>query len=112
MLPQFDKNEILQHLTALENDFSRYFSELSNELDLVRNPFNLSNDKAHADCQDEFPELKTDSGARDMFHEKAVTESSSICAIPTRKWQKELSTHCFHLCQHIFVSQAFQLCCK
>jgi len=75
VLPEFAKNEILQHLTALENEFSRYFPELSDEeLDLVRNPFKLSVEKVPDDCQDEFLELKTDSGARDMFDEKSITE--------------------------------------
>ena len=36
VIPEFAKNEILQHLTALEKEFSRYFPELSDkELDLV-----------------------------------------------------------------------------
>lgn len=43
VLPQFAKNEILQHLRVLENEFKRYFPELSDDvLDLVRNPFKLS----------------------------------------------------------------------
>ena len=75
VLPQFAKNEILQHLTALENEFSRYFPELSDdELDLVRNPFKLSVEKVPDHCQDEFLELKTDSEVRDMFDEKSITE--------------------------------------
>ncbi|XP_076359162.1 zinc finger BED domain-containing protein 5-like [Tachypleus tridentatus] len=76
VLPEFGKkNEILQHLTALENEFSRYFPELSNdELDLVRNPFKFSVEKVSDDCQDEFLVLKIDSGARDMFNEKSITE--------------------------------------
>uniref|UniRef100_A0A0L8HAD3 HAT C-terminal dimerisation domain-containing protein n=1 Tax=Octopus bimaculoides TaxID=37653 RepID=A0A0L8HAD3_OCTBM len=75
VLPQFSKIEILQHLTALENEFKRYFPELNDgKLDLVRNPFKLSVEKVPDDCQDEFLELKTDSGARDMFDEKSNTE--------------------------------------
>ena len=70
VLPQLAKNEILQHLTALENEFSRYISELSDdELDLIRHPFKLSVEKVHAHCQDKFLWLKTDSRVRDMFDE-------------------------------------------
>ena len=34
----------------------------------------MSVEKVPDDCQDEFLELKTDSGARDMFDEKSITE--------------------------------------
>ena len=75
MLPHFAENELLQHLTALENEFSRYLSEISNdELDLVRNPFKLTVEKVSDHCQDEFQELKTCSGVRDMFDVKSITE--------------------------------------
>ena len=75
VLPQFAKNEILLHLTALENEFSKYFPELSDdEFDLVRNPFKLSVERVPDDLQDEFLELKTDSEVRDMFDEKSITE--------------------------------------
>jgi hypothetical protein len=43
-------------------------------LDLVRNPFKLSVENVPDDCQDEFLELKTDSGARDMLDEKSIAE--------------------------------------
>ena len=37
VLPQLTNNEIFQHLTALENDFNRYFSELNREtIQIVR----------------------------------------------------------------------------
>ena len=62
-------------MTELENEFSRYFPEPSDdELDLVRNPFKLPVDKVPDHCQDEFLEQKTDSGERDMFDEKSITE--------------------------------------
>ena len=65
------KNEILQHLTALNNKFSRYFHELSDdELNLVRNSLKLSVEKVPNHCQDEFLEPITDSGVRDMLDEK------------------------------------------
>ena len=73
--PQFAKNEIVQHSTALEKEFCRYFPELSDdELDLVRNTFKLSVEKVPDHCKDEFQELMTDSGVRDMFDEKSIAE--------------------------------------
>lgn len=75
MLPDELKNEIFQHLTALENEFVRYFPELNeNDLDLVRNPFKLSVEKVPDDYQDEFLELQSDSSARNLFEEKSITE--------------------------------------
>jgi hypothetical protein len=44
----------------------------------VRNTFKFSVEKFPDDCQDEFLELKTDSGARDMFDEKSITEFWSL----------------------------------
>jgi len=39
-LPESIRTEIVQHLTALEDEFERYFPEINgDELDLVRNPF-------------------------------------------------------------------------
>ncbi|XP_068205248.1 protein FAM200A-like [Palaemon carinicauda] len=50
-----------RHLTARENEFKRYFPELSDdESDLVRKPFKLSVEKVPEDCQDEILHLKTD----------------------------------------------------
>ena len=54
VFPQFTKNDILQHLTALENEFSRYFPEFSDDvLDLIRNPFKLSIENIPDHSQDE-----------------------------------------------------------
>ena len=65
----------MQRLTALENEFNQYFTELSDDvLDLLRNPFKLSVEKVPDHCQDEFLELKTDSGVRDTFDEKLITK--------------------------------------
>ena len=51
VLQQFTNNELLRHFTALENEFDRYFPELSDdELKLVRNPFKFSVEKVHDHC--------------------------------------------------------------
>ena len=69
----------MQHLTALENELSRYFPGLSDdELDLVTNPFKRSVEKVPDHCQEEFLELKTDSRVRDMFHDTSITEFWSL----------------------------------
>ena len=73
--PQFAKNEILQHLTALENEFSRNCIEINDkELDLVIKPFKLTVEKDPVHCEDEFLGLRTYSGVKDMSDEKSVTE--------------------------------------
>lgn len=69
--PEFTKNENFQLLTALDNEFSRYFPELNDEeLDSVRNPFKLRVRRFPYDCQDELMELKSDSGVKGTFDEK------------------------------------------
>jgi hypothetical protein len=46
----------------------------TNTVRFSENPFKLSVEKVPNDCQDEFLEQKTDSGARDMCNEKSSTE--------------------------------------
>ena len=54
-------------MTALENEFSRYFLNLSDdELDLV------SVEKVLDDCQNQFLELKNDLEVRDVFDEESI----------------------------------------
>lgn len=74
-VPESIRTEIVQHLTALEDEFERYFPEINgDELDLVRNPFRLQVEKIPDEYQDEFLELKMDSSAKDIFDEKSLTE--------------------------------------
>lgn len=40
----------------------------------MRHPLKLSVETVPDDCQDEFLEMKSDSGARDRFDEKSITE--------------------------------------
>ena len=107
VLPQSTNKEIWQHLSALENEFSRYFPELSDdELDLVRNSFKLSVEKVPDHCQDEFLELKTDFGVRDIFDEKSITEFWSllfdsypkVMEIAIRALLPFMSTYLFESC--------------
>jgi len=75
IVPESIRTEIVQHLTALEDEFERYFPKINgDELDLVRNPFRLQVEKIPDEYQDEFLELKTDSSAKDIFDEKSLTE--------------------------------------
>lgn len=60
-MPESINTEIVQHLTALEDEIERYFPELNgNELNLTRNPFRLLVEKVPDEYQDEFLELKMD----------------------------------------------------
>ena len=75
VLPNLEKELILQHLEALESEFIKYFSEIDkNELGLIRNPFILPVGKVPDSLQNEFLELKADFCARDLFNEKSITE--------------------------------------
>ena len=69
------ENGILKHLSTLENEFERYFSEITNnELDFFRNLFTFSVEKLSDECQDEFLELVNVSLARQAYHEKLLTQ--------------------------------------
>lgn len=74
-IPESIRTEIVQHLTALKDEFERYFPEINGDkLDLVRNPFRLQVEKIPDEYLDKFLELKTDSSAKDIFDEKSLTE--------------------------------------
>lgn len=71
------QHDITAHLESLENEFRRYFPELTEEESLpVRNPFSSALNVASLpdDVQDEFLELRSDSSARDQFKEKTLNE--------------------------------------
>ena len=54
-------------------------------MDLVRNPFKLSVEKVPDDYQDEFVKIIADSGVRDMFDEKSITEFWPLMCDPYPK---------------------------
>ena len=63
-LPAQIENGILEHLSTLENEFERYFSDITNdELDFVKNPFSVSVENLSDECQDGFLELVNNSSA-------------------------------------------------
>ena len=69
------ENGILKHLSTLENEFERYFPEVTNdELDFVKSLFTFSVEKLSYECQDEFLELVNVSLARQAYHEKLLTQ--------------------------------------
>ena len=75
VLPDLEKELILQHLVVLESELIRYFPDIyDDELGLIRNPFILPVEKVPDSFQDEFLKLKSDSCARDLFNEKTITE--------------------------------------
>ena len=69
------ENGILKHLSTLENEFERYFLEITNdELDFIRNLFTFSVEKRSDECQDEFLELVNVSLAKQAYYEKLLTQ--------------------------------------
>ncbi|XP_064080658.1 zinc finger BED domain-containing protein 5-like [Macrobrachium nipponense] len=67
------KTEITQHLRSMEGELTMYFREFEEEEGkLVRNPFSGTLDIATipSDVQEEFPDLKHDSAAKDLSEEK------------------------------------------
>ena len=66
---------IIFRLTALEEEFKQYFSEVSDkELNLVRNPFRCSADSIPDEQQDELIDLQNDFTAKDVFNDNTVEE--------------------------------------
>ena len=64
------EKDIVKHLSTLQNEFDRYFSQTSDEeLDFVRNTFTFPVKKLSDECQDVFLELINDSGARQEYQE-------------------------------------------
>ena len=73
-MPEVVEKNIVKHLSNLQNEFDRYFSETSyEELDFVRNPFKFPVEKLSDECQDKFLELINDSGARQEYQEKPLS---------------------------------------
>ena len=69
------ENGILKHLLTLENEFERYFLEITNDkLDFVRNPFTFCVEKLSDECQNKFLELVNGFLARQAYHEKLLTQ--------------------------------------
>lgn len=71
------KSEIISHLDSLDEQFERYFPELTQEdAALVRNPFSSSLDVASLpdEIQDEYLDLRNDSSSRDLFREKDLNQ--------------------------------------
>lgn len=76
------QNEIISHLQNLCQEFSRYFPDLEViDLSLVRNPFNVEPDIIPDSDQDEFLEMKFDSGMKEFFKEHSIQEFWSQASI-------------------------------
>ena len=74
-MPDHIKNGILEHLSAFESEFEKYFLETTGkDLDLVRNPFKCPVEKLADERQDEFLELIDDSTARQEYEEKLLPQ--------------------------------------
>ena len=73
-MPMLLQENIIFHLTALEEKFKHYFPEVSDkELNLVRNPFRCFVDSI-PDEKDELIDLQNDSTAKDLLDDNTVEE--------------------------------------
>jgi len=67
-------SEILDHLSSLENEFKRYFSDcLDMDYKIIRNPFNADPSMLPVYLQDEFIDLKNDSTVKTIFENEELT---------------------------------------
>ena len=67
-IPDHMENGIMEHLSALESEFERYFLEITNEdLEFVRNSFRYPVDKPAGECQDNFLEHMNDSTIQQKY---------------------------------------------
>ena len=74
-MPVLLQENIIFHLTALEEEFKHYFPEVSDkELNLVRNPFRCSVDSIPDEQQDELIDLQNDSTTKDLLDDNTVEE--------------------------------------
>ncbi len=70
-MPNPVQESMVSHLATLEEEFKCYFPEVSNEeLNVVRNPFRCSVDET----PDELIDLHNNSGAKDLFEDKTITD--------------------------------------
>ena len=71
------KTLIIEHLQSMEYEFQHYFPELKEEeAILAQNPFSNSLDVSDIpdEMQEPFIELKNDSTARDVYHQKSLSQ--------------------------------------
>ena len=69
------RDEVADHLGALQTEFKSYFPELSRDaFTFVRNPFRVDIEQVDIELQDELIDLRNDSGCGDLFEDVPVTE--------------------------------------
>ena len=74
-IPNHVTNGILEHLSAHESKFERYFPETTDEdLDFIRNLFKYPVEKLADECQEEFLELINDFTAWQEYKEKLLPQ--------------------------------------
>ncbi len=94
-IESFLQNYIISHLQNLYQEFSRYFPDLEViDLSLVRNPFNIEPDIIPDSDQDEFLEMKFDTGMKEFFQRTFYTgilvTSMYIISYSWEDWTKNL----------------------
>ena len=74
-IPGLLQENIISHLTALEEEFKQYFPKVNDkELVLVTNPSGCSVDSIPDEQQDELIDLQNDSTAKDLLNDNTVKE--------------------------------------
>ena len=71
------KTFIIEHFQSMELEFQHYFPELKEqEATLAQNPFSNSLDVSDIpnEMQEQFIELKNDSAACNIYHEKSLSQ--------------------------------------
>jgi len=107
------KTLIIEHVQSMESEFHHYFPELKEqEATLSRNPFSNSLDVCDIpdEIQEQFIKLKNDSTARDIYHEKSLSQfwcdMSESYIKNNRNWHFE---YCCPSLRHTCVSVDFLL---
>ncbi len=102
------QNDMISHLQNLYQEFSRYFPDLEViDLSLVRNPFNVEPGIIPDSDQDEFLEMKFDTGMKEFFQRTFYTGILvTSMYIISYSWEDWIKTF-YLLLQLACVSQAF-----
>lgn len=102
------QNEIINHLQNLGQEFSRYFPDLESiDLSFIADPFNIEPDSVPDPDQDEYLEMKFDSGIKCLQKELSVQEfwaqvSASYPRIGKHALKTLLHFSSTHLCESGF----------
>ena len=112
VLPDLEKELILQQLEELESEFIKYFPDIDDdELGSIQNFFILPIERVFDSLQDKFLELKADFYARDFF-KRINPEFRPLMSDSYPEVAKKATQSILPLSSHIFANVSSQLSCK